>query len=122
MVSAAAGVFRIPADFTYTNNGDIMDKIISASQQARTGGGDMVVYYDDNMVHDREHVKLVQRLFGEALQKEEFSQKQCIPFFRGFCRKRIPERKSPTTFTFQKQVHSSCLKHWAENVRIGTVL
>lgn len=79
----------------------------------------VVFCYDNAYLENKNAVPLSASL---PLQKEEFSQKQCIPFFRGFCRKRIPERKSPTTFTFQKQVHSSCLKHWTENVRIGTVL
>ncbi|MBR1854299.1 MAG: EAL domain-containing protein [Lachnospiraceae bacterium] len=72
MVSATAGVFQIPQDFVYENFSDIMDKIISASQQARTGGGDFVVFYDHDLIMNREKMVKVQGMFGEALEKEEF--------------------------------------------------
>ncbi|MBR6717090.1 MAG: GGDEF domain-containing protein [Oscillospiraceae bacterium] len=71
-VSASAGVFLIPEGFRMQQPGDIMDKIISASQAARTGGKDRVVYYDDSLVKNKERLMRVQQQFPEALRNEEF--------------------------------------------------
>ena len=72
VVTTSAGVFRVPKDMTVTNPGDIMDKIIIASNTAQTGGKDNIVFYSGILLDDRENAMKIQRRFPEALKKEEF--------------------------------------------------
>ena len=71
-VSASAGVYQIPAGFVMQNPGEIMDKIITASQAARSGAKARVTYYDDELRQQRERYMLVQKRFPEALCNEEY--------------------------------------------------
>ena len=71
-VSASAGVYLIPEGFVMQNPGEIMDKIISASQAARSGGGEPVAYYDDSLRAYKERFMRLQKRFPEALRNEEF--------------------------------------------------
>lgn len=72
MVSATAGVFIIPDGFTATDVGDILDKIIAASTVARTKGTADVVYFSSELAEEKEKLSRLQRLFPDALVKEEF--------------------------------------------------
>ncbi|MDO4864004.1 MAG: GGDEF domain-containing phosphodiesterase [Ruminococcus sp.] len=72
MVSACAGVFIIPEGFELTSPGDILDKIISASQSARQPANNDVVYFNAVMVANKERIVRIQQLFPSALKKEEF--------------------------------------------------
>lgn len=72
IISASAGVFVIPDDFTMHNTGEIMDKIITSSQAAKTGGGSQIVFFNDRLAAGKEKMMHVQNLFPEALEKEEF--------------------------------------------------
>ena len=72
MVCASAGVYLIPADFVMQNPGEIMDRIISASQIARSGARERIVYYNDELQAQRERFLRIQQHFPEALKNEEF--------------------------------------------------
>ncbi|MBR1764974.1 MAG: GGDEF domain-containing protein [Ruminococcus sp.] len=72
MVSASVGVFVIPEDFKYTDAGDILDKIITTSTAARTSGQSDIIFFSEAMNANKEKVNRLQRLFPEALNKEEF--------------------------------------------------
>lgn len=71
-VSASAGVYMIPADFVLQNPGEIMDRIIAASQAARSGANPRVVYYDAALHEGRERFMRIQQRFPDALRNEEF--------------------------------------------------
>lgn len=73
MVSASAGIFQIPADFQLHNPGEIMDKIITTSQAARSGNGTKNIrYFTENLLSDKERIMRVQQRFPDALKNEEF--------------------------------------------------
>ena len=72
MVSATVGVFIIPDDFKFTDAGDILDKIITCSTIARTSGKSDVIYFSAVMNQNKERANRMQRVFPEALNKEEF--------------------------------------------------
>ncbi len=71
-VASSAGVFFIPDNFEYHYFGDVMAKITTASEQARTGGGDSIVIYDEKTELGRDHIIKVQSVFGESLRRGEF--------------------------------------------------
>ena len=71
-VSASVGVFVIPDNFNYEDPSDIMDKIISASQAARSNGKMDAVFFDNNMIANKERFTTIQQLFPLALENEEF--------------------------------------------------
>ena len=72
MISACAGVFIIPDGFELNSPGDIMDKVISASQSARIPDNDDVVYFNEVMIANKERIVHTQQLFPAALKNEEF--------------------------------------------------
>lgn len=72
MVSACAGVFIIPEGFELSSPGDILDKVISASQSARQPQNDDIVYFNEVMVANKERIVHIQQLFPAALRNEEF--------------------------------------------------
>ena len=72
MVSASTGIYLIPQGFHMQNAGEIMDKIISASQAARSGGSAHIMFYTDSMMTGKEQVMRVQQRFPDALRNEEF--------------------------------------------------
>ena len=72
MISACAGVFIIPEGFELTSPGDILDKVISASQSSRQPHNDDVVYFNEVMVANKERIVHIQQLFPAALRNEEF--------------------------------------------------
>lgn len=46
-VKTTAGAFVIPKDFVFRNPGDVMDKVLVASQEARQSDGEYLVYYKE---------------------------------------------------------------------------
>ncbi len=72
MISCTAGVYVFPDDYVYETPDDVMDGLTSASNRAKMGNGDGVVFFDDNMVGLREKMLRVQGQFPEALAGEEF--------------------------------------------------
>lgn len=72
MLSANTGVFRIPAGYTFDSPGDIMDRILPASQAAKIGGKDSIVFFSEQMEEDKEKRMHIQKLFPKALENREF--------------------------------------------------
>lgn len=72
LVSANTGVFRIPDDFVYERSDDIMDRIVSSTRAAKNGGKDSIVFFDDEMVVDKEKAMHIQQIFPQAIQNSEF--------------------------------------------------
>ena len=72
LVSATAGIYIIPPGFTLHNPGQIMDKILSASNAARHAGKEQIVYYTEKLLLNKDHAMRVQQRFPEALRNEEF--------------------------------------------------
>ena len=71
VVSASAGVFKIPNSFVLTSLGDIMDKIMLSCIIAKKNDSS-VVMYDQSMNNMNERAKWVQRKFRDALVRDEF--------------------------------------------------
>ncbi len=63
MISASTGVFRINKGFTFDDPGDIMGRILAASQAAKIGGKDSIVFYDDEMEMGKENECICSRVF-----------------------------------------------------------
>lgn len=72
-ISTSAGVFRVPKDFEIRHPGDVMGKIVTAYQIAQNGGKERIVFYDTELLRDKEKNMKVQQMFPEALRKEEFT-------------------------------------------------
>ena len=71
-IATTAGVYRIPEDARISNPGEIMEKIIVASNTAQTGGKDRIVFYKSSLLSDRDSAMKVQQMFPAALRNEEF--------------------------------------------------
>ncbi|MCR5213100.1 MAG: GGDEF domain-containing phosphodiesterase [Eubacterium sp.] len=72
-VSAAAGVFMIPNPYMYNDPGDIMDKIMIASNIAKNNSGDSIVVFNEKIKESKNHIKRVQLDFRNALVEEEYA-------------------------------------------------
>ncbi len=72
IVSASAGIFRIPEGFVFRHRGDIMEKTMVASAVAKRSEEGAIVFYDDKLLSMNERVKWVQSQFRMALTAEEF--------------------------------------------------
>ena len=72
LVSASAGIFHIPEDFTFENPSDIMDKILSAYQSAKRPGNESITYYSENMLKKKDNDMRIMQLFEPAISKKEF--------------------------------------------------
>ena len=62
----------LPNPYMLKDYGDIMDKIMTASQRAKRQTEGTIVIYEDKMKAERDHVKKVQTDFRVALAQEEF--------------------------------------------------
>ena len=71
-ISASAGLYILPDDYTFVHPGEVMEKLISCSMQARREEGGSVLFYNENMLAGRENTVRIQFLFPEAIQNEEF--------------------------------------------------
>ena len=72
LVSASAGVFRMPDGYKFKNSGDVMDKISNASHAAKMGGGDKIVFFDEKALEFKEKIMKIQQIFPTALENREF--------------------------------------------------
>ena len=72
MVTASAGIFLIPENDMEVTIDDIMERIVSTSQAARRSDVSDIIFYNEAMAAGREKTMRIQRLFPEALKKEEF--------------------------------------------------
>ena len=71
IVSASTGVFCMKEGFTFEQPGDIMDRILTASQVAKMGGKDSIVFFDEKMEISKEKRMHMQQVFPQALKNEE---------------------------------------------------
>ena len=71
MVSAHAGVLVIPEDYYYHDFGDLMDRIINAYNAAKSGARGDIVFSNEKMLEQKEHMMRVKQMFPVALQNEE---------------------------------------------------
>ncbi len=71
-VSATAGVYVLPKDCSGLFSSDVIDRLITASQIARSGNGGNVVFYSEAINTDKEKIMRVQGMFNDALKNEEF--------------------------------------------------
>jgi diguanylate cyclase (GGDEF)-like protein len=71
-VSASTGIFCMKEGYTFDTPGDIMDKIVAASQSAKLGGKDIIVYFDEKMEISKEKRMRMQQVFPNAIKNEEF--------------------------------------------------
>lgn len=71
-VSASTGIFCMKEGYTFDTPGDIMDKIVAASQSAKLGGKDIIVYFDEKMEISKEKRMRMQKVFPSAIKNEEF--------------------------------------------------
>ena len=71
-ISTSVGVYRIPKDIVIDNPGEVMECLLVSYSAAKHGGKDRVVFFDESLIAARESGMRVQRLFPEALAKEEF--------------------------------------------------
>ena len=72
MISACAGVYIIPPDFEYLNQGSIVDMIYPACQTAKLEREGTIVYASKKSLEQKENLLRVRRHFEEALEKEYF--------------------------------------------------
>ncbi len=71
-ISSSAGVFIVPDNYCIVDEGSVMEKIISSSMIAQSGGKEHIVFYDDSILVGKEKSMRVQQLFPNALRNEEF--------------------------------------------------
>ena len=71
-ISATAGFYKITGNFPFDPTTNIMDRIMSASQLAKTGKSGDMVFYNENMQHNKEQAMKIQNIFPVALEKQEF--------------------------------------------------
>ena len=71
-VSASAGFYEIPEDFVMHSTEEIMERIIPASQAARHGENEQIVYFDEKMIKRKANSIRIQRMFPKAIAKKEF--------------------------------------------------
>ena len=71
-VSVCAGVLVIDDSFEYNNPSNVMDRIISACQAAKSGGAEDIVFFSEDMEKRKEKIMRLQQLFPQALENGEF--------------------------------------------------
>ena len=71
-VSANVGVFEIPEENSFKNHSDIMDRIATALNVARSNGTRDIIYFDDHMLMNKRQELMVSGTFSEAIANEEF--------------------------------------------------
>ena len=71
-IASSVGVYRIPENERVSFFGQLMEKIIISSHVAQNGGKDSIVFYNGNLIKNRENAMKVQQLFPAALRDSEF--------------------------------------------------
>ena len=72
-ISANAGVYIIPDNYTYIfHDEDIRNRVYHSYLAAMSGKQDHIVFYDDTLAHRRDKIVRAQQAFPEALRKNEF--------------------------------------------------
>jgi len=70
LISASAGFYLIPPDCT--SPADIMDKVSTANNVAKNISQESTVFYSKEVMDCVDEIKMVQNLFSEAIENEEF--------------------------------------------------
>ena len=70
-VSAVAGVFLVPDGFQYTEPGDLMGPITYAYHAAKTDRAEDIVYYNEQIVLQKDMIIRIKHDFEKALKSEE---------------------------------------------------
>ena len=71
-VPSSAGVFVTEEGFTPRNQSDIMGPIVNAFRVAQTGGGSRLIFYDENLMKEKQKNAVIQQKLSDALANEEF--------------------------------------------------
>lgn len=71
-VSASVGAYVIPENHVIKGGGDIMDKILPASQAAKRAEQGNVVFYSEQMLQQKDRQMQLRRQFPRALENQEF--------------------------------------------------
>lgn len=72
LVSACAGVFRMPDGYRFNSSGDVMNKITNACQTAKLGHNENIIFFDEKSLEYKEKVMRIQQLFPVAIEEREF--------------------------------------------------
>lgn len=70
LVSANGGYYMIP--YSDIKVSDLLDRASSAVKIAQDNPKELVVFYDDQLQHQKDHIKNVESMFGVAVSNEEF--------------------------------------------------
>ena len=73
LVSASAGVFKIPEDFDFHSRSALMDRMLSAYQSAKAEGGESITFFSEEMIKKKGEEMRIMQLFEPALNKREFN-------------------------------------------------
>ena len=76
-IQTTAGILVDRDGFNPVNPGDIMGKIINAFKAAQSGGKDHIIYFDDELMLQKQKFAIVQQKLSDALVNEEFK-----PFYQ----------------------------------------
>ncbi len=71
-VSASVGIYVIPEDTTLRDMGEVMERLMTASNIAKQRNDGTFVYYEEKLRQTGEHVKMVHQKFRAAMKAEEF--------------------------------------------------
>ena len=71
-ISCSAGIFVTEEGFVPKDPGDIMGPIINAMRVAQTGGGSKIIFYDENLMKQRQKNARIQQMLSDAITNEEF--------------------------------------------------
>lgn len=71
-VPSSAGVFVTEEGFIPRDQGDIMGPIVNAFRVAQTGGGSRLIFYDENLMKQKQKNAMIQQKLSDAILNEEF--------------------------------------------------
>lgn len=71
-ICACAGIYLIPDGFKLNSPSDIMSKVMQSYNIAKIGEQGQFVYYNEELVSDREKTKRILHQFPEALKRHDF--------------------------------------------------
>ena len=71
-VTAVAGAYAIPEDFKNCTPDDVMDRIMSTFQVAKSGREGDILFYSEALIREKERIMRVQQGFQQALRDETF--------------------------------------------------
>lgn len=75
-LATSAGIYVVPESYVPSMS-DLMEKVITTSRIAQTGGRDHIVFFSDSILERKERGMKVQQQFPDALRRGEF-----LPFYQ----------------------------------------